>query len=82
MGNVVLMKNAQRRGLKKVTGRSNYVYDTKGQKWTMRTFKKKERKKHELCLGLPLVHSSFCLGYYRSGSMYAWALIWLDTHYR
>jgi hypothetical protein len=80
MGNVVLMKNTQRRGLKKV--RSNYVYATKGQKWTMRNFKTKERKKRELCLGLPLVHPSFCHGYYRSGSMYAWPLIWLDMHYR
>jgi hypothetical protein len=61
MGIVVLMKNTQRRGLKKVTARSNRIYATKAQKWPMRSFKKKERKKCEPCLGLPLVRPSFFL---------------------
>jgi hypothetical protein len=63
MGIAVLMKNTQRRGLKRA----------------MRSFKKKERRKREPWLRLPLVRPFFFLWYYKSGSMHAWALIWLDS---
>jgi hypothetical protein len=56
------MKNAQQRGLKKVTWRSNCMYATKAQKQPIYNFKKKERKKCEPWLGLPFVRPSFFLG--------------------